>query len=107
MRANPLVCVKTEELTSSEEWVSIIVLGRYEGLPDTPEWRTAREVTYALLQQKASWCEPGYSKTIVQGVEHPLVPVYFRIQIMQVTGRRGTPEAASGTAAKSKHAASS
>lgn len=106
MRANPLVCVETEELTSAEEWVSIIILGRYEELPDTPEWKTAREVAYAMLQQKASWWEPGYSKTIVQGVERPLVPVYFRIQIAQITGRRGTPDAASGIATKTKHAAS-
>jgi uncharacterized protein len=42
MRANPLVCVETDDLVSSDEWVSIIILGRYEELPDTPEWKTQR-----------------------------------------------------------------
>ena len=37
MRANPLVCVEADEVVSPEEWVSVIVFGRYEELPDTPD----------------------------------------------------------------------
>src|ERR1700728_3934612 len=68
MRANPLVCVETDQVATSQEWVSIIILGRYEELPDTPEWRGRREFAYGLLRQTAVWWEPGYAKTIVQGV---------------------------------------
>jgi nitroimidazol reductase NimA-like FMN-containing flavoprotein (pyridoxamine 5'-phosphate oxidase superfamily) len=92
MRANPLVCVETDEIASSEEWVSIIIMGRYDELPDTPERRTERELGYALLQQKAHWWEPAYAKTVVHGAERPLVPIYFRIQIVEITGRRGEPD---------------
>lgn len=92
MRMNPLVCVETEDLVSAEEWVSMVILGRYEELPDTPEFRTQREMSYAFLQQKADWWEPGYAKTIADGVERPLVPVYFRIKIGKITGRRGTAD---------------
>jgi nitroimidazol reductase NimA-like FMN-containing flavoprotein (pyridoxamine 5'-phosphate oxidase superfamily) len=92
MRANPLVCVEIDELASASEWISIVILGRYEELPDTPEFRTQREMAYAFLQQRADWWEPGYAKTIVNGVERPLIPVYFRVQIVEITGRRGTAD---------------
>jgi uncharacterized protein len=37
MRANPLVCVEADEVVSSEKWASVIVFGRYEEIPDTPD----------------------------------------------------------------------
>jgi uncharacterized protein len=102
MRVNPLVCVETDNVVSSEEWVSIIIFGRYEELADTPEFTGARAWAHHLLQQKATWWEPGYVKTIVQGAERPLVPVYFRIHIKQITGHQGTPDSAGETDAKTK-----
>ena len=102
MRANPLVCVETDDLVSADEWVSIIVLGRYEELPDTLEIRTQREIAYAFLQQRADWWEPGYAKTIVNGAERPLIPVYFRVQIVQITGRRSVAEVSPGVEKQSR-----
>jgi uncharacterized protein len=96
MHANPLVCVETGDLVSAEEWVSIIIFGRYEELPDTPEFRTQREIAYAFLQRRADWWEPGYAKTIVNGAERPLIPVYFRVQTEQITGRQGVAEVSPG-----------
>jgi len=37
MRANPLVCVEFDEVAAYDQWVSVIVTGRYEELPETPE----------------------------------------------------------------------
>ena len=37
MRANPLVCVEADEVVSPHRWVSVVIFGRYEELPDTPE----------------------------------------------------------------------
>jgi nitroimidazol reductase NimA-like FMN-containing flavoprotein (pyridoxamine 5'-phosphate oxidase superfamily) len=91
MRANPLVCVETDRLVSAVEWVSLVVFGHYEELPDTQESKTNRELAYALLQQKADWWEPAYSKTIIGGKERALVPVYFRIKIDEITGRQAIP----------------
>lgn len=96
MRANPLVCVQTDEIVSPEEWASLVILGRYEELPDTPELKLERDLAYRLLQRKELWWEPGYSKTIVKGAERPLVPVYFRIQITQITGHHTAPEPGEG-----------
>ncbi len=36
MRANPLVCVEVDEVVAHDRWVSVIVFGRYEELPETP-----------------------------------------------------------------------
>jgi nitroimidazol reductase NimA-like FMN-containing flavoprotein (pyridoxamine 5'-phosphate oxidase superfamily) len=92
MRANPLVCVQTGETASSEEWVSLVIFGRYEELPDTPELKSERDLAYQLLQRKGIWWEPGYARTIIKGVERPLVPVYFRIQIDRITGHHGASD---------------
>src|ERR1700693_1728990 len=34
MRANPLVCVELDESAACDQWVSVIVFGRYEELPE-------------------------------------------------------------------------
>jgi nitroimidazol reductase NimA-like FMN-containing flavoprotein (pyridoxamine 5'-phosphate oxidase superfamily) len=42
MRANPLVCVEVDEIAAFDQWVSVIVTGRYEELPETPGSEGAR-----------------------------------------------------------------
>lgn len=39
---DPLVCVEVDEVVSPEEWASVIVFGRYEELPDSPEYQPQR-----------------------------------------------------------------
>ena len=99
MRVNPLVCVEVDEVVSPQQWTSVIVFGRYEELPDTPEWRNEREFAYKMLQQNAMWWEPGYASSILHGAERRLVPVFYRIQVVQITGQRAThePEASPNT----------
>ncbi len=92
MRANPLVCVEADEVVSPQQWVSVVVFGRYEELPDTAEWRNEREFAYKLLQQYAMWWEPGNASSILHGAERRLVPVFYRIQVVQISGHRATQE---------------
>jgi nitroimidazol reductase NimA-like FMN-containing flavoprotein (pyridoxamine 5'-phosphate oxidase superfamily) len=92
MRANPLVCVEADEVVSAHQWMSVIVVGRYEELVETPEWRSERELAWKLLQQYPMWWEPGYAKTIVHGAERPLEPVFYRVNVTHVTGRRAAME---------------
>lgn len=94
MRANPLVCVLADEIAGANDWTSVVVSGRYQELPDTTELRGAREFAHRLLAQKASWWEPGYSRTILYDVERPLEPLYFRICIDRITGHRAKGETA-------------
>jgi nitroimidazol reductase NimA-like FMN-containing flavoprotein (pyridoxamine 5'-phosphate oxidase superfamily) len=42
MRKHPLVCVEADEVVSPQEWMSVVVFGRYEELPDTPEYQSNR-----------------------------------------------------------------
>jgi nitroimidazol reductase NimA-like FMN-containing flavoprotein (pyridoxamine 5'-phosphate oxidase superfamily) len=92
MRANPLVCVEVDEVMSPCEWESVIVFGEYEELEDAPESRVDREFAYKLLGQRAKWWEPGYAKTILHGKERPLEPIFYRIYVVRVTGRRAILE---------------
>ena len=60
MRANPLVCIEADQVASSQQWVSIVVSGKYEELPDTLEWQSVRTLAHDLLQKKAMWWEPNF-----------------------------------------------
>jgi hypothetical protein len=91
MRSNPLVCVEADEVISATQWESVIVLGRYEELQDVPRWQSAREHAHEMLSQYPMWWEPGYVKTVIDGAERPLVPVFYRISVDQITGHRATP----------------
>ena len=93
MQTNPNVCVEVDEVAGPQQWISVVVLGRYEELPNIPERRDAREYARRkLLQHNAIWWEPAYAKTILHDTQRPLAPVFFRIQVLQITGRRATPE---------------
>jgi nitroimidazol reductase NimA-like FMN-containing flavoprotein (pyridoxamine 5'-phosphate oxidase superfamily) len=92
MRANPHVCVEIDELTSKDEWMSIIVFGCYEELPDAPENKVARARALQLLQRRAMWWEPAYVSASHRDTPHSATPISYRIHIDQITGHRATPD---------------
>ena len=55
MRANPFVCLETDERTYHDRWVSVVVFGRYEELTDTPEHQRARTHALEVLQSRTMW----------------------------------------------------
>ena len=94
MRNNPLVCVQADEIVDRQAWTSVVIFGTYEELPDTPEVdgeivgpRSLRTLAYQLLQQQPDWWEPAFVKTI-PSEQRPLVPIYFRISIDEITGHQ-------------------
>ena len=89
MQANPLVCVEVDEIVSPREWLAVVIFGRYQELPDTPELQDTRLFAHYLLAKSANWWEPGYVKTLHEGKERPLHPIYFRISIDKITGHQG------------------
>jgi uncharacterized protein len=91
LRVNPLACIEVDEIKTPQEWTSIIISARYEELADTSENHVARELAYERLHQHQLWWEPGYSRTILQGVERPLDPIYYRLSIDEITGHRAIP----------------
>lgn len=108
MRSNPLVCVEVDEVERTDHWMSIVIFGQYEELPEArqesphahePERRAARPKpassperlhAYTLLQKHAEWWEPGSASGIQRNPEERLTPVFYRIRIERITGRRAT-----------------
>lgn len=92
MRANPLVCVEVDEIISHLQWRSVVVVGRYQELPDEPQWAPARNHAHNLLQKRASWWEPAYVLSTHQGKPHSAQPIFYRISIHEITGHRAQPD---------------
>lgn len=90
MRSNPLVCVEIDERTNHYQWMSIVVFGRYEELPETPEYEHARAHALAVLQKRPMWWQPA-SVATERREQRP--PIFYRIHINQITGHRATPDA--------------
>jgi uncharacterized protein len=85
MRVNPLVCLEIEEIVSRQNWKTVIVFGQFEELTDGD----ARTMAHGLFAKRASWWEPGYSRTTIAGKPRRLNPIYFRISIDKMTGHQG------------------
>jgi uncharacterized protein len=92
MRTNPLVCVEVDDIVDHYHWTSVVVQGRYEELPDTPEWSADRELAYALLQRRVMWWEPAAVRETHRVAVEPVITMYFRIHADRMTGRRAKPD---------------
>jgi len=91
MRANPLVCVEIDEVTSNDRWMSVTACGRYEELPDTREWAAERMRAHECLAKRAMWWEPPFAVT-QGGGSSEYTPVFYRIRVEHVTGHSAAPE---------------
>ncbi len=92
MRANPQVCLEIDERISQSQWMSVIVFGRYEELPDEPQYEPARIEAHHLLQRHVMWWEPAYMSDAHREGSHSILPVFYRIQIDRMTGHRATSD---------------
>jgi uncharacterized protein len=103
MRANPLVCVEWDEVERYDRWFSVIAYGRYEELTPDPETRLddeelGREIHRAnelLREHSANWWQPGSAAFACRTHCDPTrawTPIYYRIRIERVTGRRAADD---------------
>ena len=92
MRTNPKVCLEIDEQNSHDRWTSVIVFGRYEELPDEPKFGADRVAAHEVLKKRAMWWEPAYISTEHFDVPHSLIPIFYRIRIERITGRRATKD---------------
>lgn len=98
MRSNPLVCVECDEVTSYDQWVSVVAFGVYEELPDNSEFGRERHHAWELLQKDPTWWmneSAAYLARDNPNPTQPFSPLYYRIRIDRITGRRAIPKAAS------------
>ena len=99
MRSNPLVCVEIDEVTSENQWMSVVVFGKYEELADTPEYETTRAHAHELLQKRAIWWEPACVSVEHREFPKTFAPIFYRIHIDRMTGHRASPDSVDHPAA--------
>ena len=92
MRSNPLVCFEIDNVVNHNNWMSVIVFGRYEELPDTAEFKLARKRAYDHLQKRVMWWEPAYISQEHRDQAHSVTPIFFRVKIEQMTGHRANSD---------------
>jgi nitroimidazol reductase NimA-like FMN-containing flavoprotein (pyridoxamine 5'-phosphate oxidase superfamily) len=93
MRDNPLVCVQADEVHAHNQWASVVVLGRFEELPDTPEYSEVRNQAQSVLEKRSMWWQTGYAASQSRRGPKPAAPVFYCIHIEQLNGHKATPDA--------------
>jgi len=99
MRANPCVCVEIDAVTSADRWLSVIITGQYEELPDISEWDEEVIEAYELIRKRGLWSQPAYVSAVHRDPSQRPTLVYYRIHIDKVTGRRAFPDTVEAAAA--------
>lgn len=89
MRANPKVCVQTDELQSQSEWISIVAYGEYEELPE-PRYTAERQRASSLLAKQYHWWLNALGTRQMREGERSIEPLFFRIRIESISGLRAT-----------------
>lgn len=92
MRANSRVCVEADEIISPARWLSVVVFGNYEELPDTPKYKLVRNLASNMLSQRAKWWKPASVTSPHRRTSDTVAPIYYRIHIDLVTGHRAIPD---------------
>ena len=91
MRANPRVCVQADELHAPAEWISVIVYGEYEELPE-PQYAAERKHASSLLAKRHHWWLNALGERQMRVSENSIQPLFFRIRIQSMSGLRANEE---------------
>jgi nitroimidazol reductase NimA-like FMN-containing flavoprotein (pyridoxamine 5'-phosphate oxidase superfamily) len=91
MRSNPKVCLQTDEIKSPGDWVSIIVNGEYEELPE-PRFTAERKLASSLLAKQYQWWLNALGERQMKVGDSPIEPLFFRIRIHSMCGLHATDE---------------
>ena len=92
MRSNPLVAVEADEVKSHIEWTSVVVRGRYEEFPDTPEYADRRQQAQSVLEKRSLWWQTGLASTQTRGSFNRDLAVFYCIHIDEISGHRAMPD---------------
>ena len=91
MRANPKVCVQTDEIQNQGEWISVIVNGEYEELPGL-QYTAERKHASSLLAKRYHWWLNSLSERQMRVGDRLIEPLFVRIRIRTMSGLRATEE---------------
>jgi len=85
MRANPKVCVQTDEIRNENEWLSVIANGRYEELPE-PQYTAERAHARELLERRHQWWLNALAERRSKSSDILVEPLFFRVRISSMSG---------------------
>lgn len=91
MRRNPRVCVEADTVGASNDWTSVVVMGRYRELSDDLEFQRERLLAHELLQRRPMWWEPGAVSLDGHDASGGCAPIFYRVTVDSVSGHRGVP----------------
>ncbi len=90
MRSNPLVCIEADEVKTQNDWASVVVSGRFEEFPDTPEYAEQRRRAQAFLEKRGAWWQTAFGAAQTRSQFDRDIPVVYCIQIHKITGRKAS-----------------
>ena len=91
MRANPKVCLQTDEIQNQGEWISVIVYGEYEELPE-PQYKAERKHASSLRAKSYHWWLNALGERQMRVGENSIEPLFFRIRVQSMSGLHATEE---------------
>ena len=91
MRANPKVCVQTDQTLNQGDWISVIVNGEYEELVE-PQYTDERKHASSLLAKRTHWWLNALGERRMRVGDISIEPLFFRIRIQSMSGLRATDE---------------
>ena len=92
MRQNPKVSLQADEIGNRSNWQSVIVTGTYLELRE-PQYSAQREHALQQLSQYSQWWGTPLAERREQTSDISIEPVFFRIDIVSMSGLGSTPEA--------------
>jgi nitroimidazol reductase NimA-like FMN-containing flavoprotein (pyridoxamine 5'-phosphate oxidase superfamily) len=85
MRANPKVCVQSDEITSPSSWASVIATGSYQELKE-PQFELERAHARKLLDRRHHWWLNALAERQLKSQDELIAPIFFRIRIESFSG---------------------
>ena len=92
MRLNPRVSLEVHEVKSHNSWTSVILNGRYEELPDTPDFQFERFQAQKLLEKRFLWWQTAYAAALFRRENDPAPAIFYCIHVDDMTGRKAVPD---------------
>lgn len=93
MRANPKVCVEVDEVVNHFQWMSVIVTGLYQELPNTREHHSERQHALMVLGNRMLWWQTALAAKQVSTSHESPEPLFYSIDVDSMTGLRAFPDA--------------
>jgi nitroimidazol reductase NimA-like FMN-containing flavoprotein (pyridoxamine 5'-phosphate oxidase superfamily) len=83
--------VQTDKIDNQGEWISVIVDGEYEELPE-PQYTAERKHAGSLLAKRHHWWLNALGERQMRVGENSIEPLFFRIRIQSMSGLHATDE---------------